>query len=128
MKIAVSILVACLYLIGTTPVFFSLHYCGGHFEYVTINKVEEKESCCGENERPVDGCCDDTQVSFEVDDQVATKAFFFNTTHVDVLPTPITYFHPKKIIAPLHEVFEVSHSPPLVNKLRLHLLHSVFLI
>ncbi len=111
------------------PVYVSFHYCGDHFQYITVNKVEEKKSCCGENESPTNGCCSNKTVSLDVDDQVNSKVLLtLKVPKVDIIT-------PKYIQAPetskvtfIHEVFKVSHSPPLGNKLKLHIRNCVFLI
>ena len=129
MKIIVSIIISFMYLLGTMPVFVSFHYCGDHFQYVTVNKVEEKKSCCGENESPTNGCCSNKTVSFDVDDQVNAKVLLtLKVPKISVAGTNFYHLPERKSTSYLHEVFEISHSPPLCSNLRLHLLNCVFLI
>lgn len=129
MKIIVTVIISFLYLIGTMPVFLSFHYCGKNFQYITVNKVEEKESCCGKNEMPSHGCCSDKTVSFDVDDQAPAKVLSLQhaPTAIDA-SLHASYYIPDNTEHYLHEVFKISHSPPLINGVRLHIANCVFLI
>lgn len=127
MKKAVTILVSLLYLLGILQVSVSFHYCGKHFKYVTINKVEEKKSCC-KGKMKMHGCCTDKEVVYDLDDERTSGKYLIaqklcepdNATPVDII---------QALVFPPHaEVFKVSHSPPLIKPPKLNILYCTYLI
>lgn len=130
MKQAVSILITVLYLLGTMQVSVSFHYCGKHFKYLTVNKKEEKKSCC-KGKMKADGCCTDIEVAYDIDDDQVSSAKHgltlkqFKeqqaTIHSSIIRPLIAY-------QLLDEVFKISHSPPLILYQRLNIIYCTFLI
>lgn len=114
-------------MLGLMQVSIAFHYCGDTMKYVSLHEAEERESCCGKMEQH--GCCSDEQITYKVDDQyfgkvVATQRPAFTDIILPEHSTP-NFF---SVEYPVFEVHQVSHSPPLIHKYRLHLMNNVFLI
>lgn len=129
MKNLAVILIASLYLLGTLQVSVSLHYCGKKYKYFTINKIEERKSCC-KGKMKMHGCCSDKEVLYKIsDDQLSTSKYLVPIkTSIEkfITHTQIIAFNFIKGYTP--EIYTVSHSPPLFKTVNLNILHCSFLI
>ncbi len=126
-KNIIVILLASLYSLGIVNVSVSLHFCGGEFEYVTLFRAKEKKSCCG-NVPPQHGCCNDKLIKYKVDDQQLSKTILLSIADLsDHAATNIINYIPV-ISYPVKDIYRVSHSPPLISSVKLHILNCVYLI
>lgn len=127
LKKIIVILLASLYSLGIVNVSVSLHFCGGEFEYVTLFRAKEKKSCCGDVP-PQHGCCTDKLIKYKVDDQQLCKTILLSTIDFSdhVLESTINFV--QTIVYPVEDIYEVSHSPPLISSVKLHILNCVYLI
>lgn len=75
------------------------------------------------------GCCTDKEVAFDLDDdQVSGSKYIIasKTQETDVIQT--FYQYPKVLTYPVFDVYEVSHSPPLVFNAKRNILYCTYLI
>jgi hypothetical protein len=133
-KIAV-ILVFCFYLVSLFQVSVSFHYCGKRLQSIVLRDFHKDKSCCGKGSScskhngPNKGCCKDVVAKSTVsNDQHVTKHFVLSSFSCDALPVLYSIPAVTRIVFPIFETFYVSHSPPLVSRVRLHILNCVFLI
>lgn len=105
----------------------AFHYCGDTMKYVTLHETEERESCCGKMEDH--GCCSDEEITYKVDDQHSGKVLATQKPVFTDITLPEYYSNDFfGVQYPVFKVYQVSHSPPLIHKYRLHLINNVFLI
>jgi hypothetical protein len=75
MKKCFTILLLTIYLLGTTGVVLSKHFCGSKISHISL--LGNKKSCkCGKVKMPK-SCCKDTSVKLSTDDNQRLSAFDF---------------------------------------------------
>lgn len=129
MKKLLVIIISLLYLTGIAEVSFSFHYCGKKMKYVTLFKAQEKPSCCAKRANDHGhNCCDDKEVKPDIGDQHHAKAKVFLSQAYDAT-IPTVYTHYTSSISDVSkEVMTRANAPPLIHKVRLHVLHCSYLI
>ncbi len=130
MKKLLVIIISLLYLTGIAEVSFSFHYCGKKMKYVTLFEAKEKPSCCAKlaNDHG-HNCCDDKEVKLNIGDQHHAKAkvFIKQLAFDAIIPTVYKQYTAYLTDVP-QEVTTRANAPPLINKVRLHVLHCSYLI
>lgn len=115
-----NIVVALFLLVSTTGITISMHYCGGKYVSTSINK--EAKSCCDDG-----GCCENTNLHFEVKDDYVNGVQIENSkiVELDVL-FPILFVLNFELL-PLEQKAAVAFhdsSPPPKIQTRLSLLQT----
>ncbi|MBC7874102.1 MAG: hypothetical protein H7Y01_08910 [Ferruginibacter sp.] len=130
MKKASVILLLFIYGSATMGATVHLHYCMNEFVGWSLFKdKDEKCGKCGMEEQDKEGCCNDEHKQFKlkVDHQKAGVAQFVNLLNSPVLPVAVCDFNFHSYLN-INERFPTCHAPPGISNLRLHVLHSTFLI
>lgn len=129
LKQFIVILFFLSYLASVAEVSFHSHFCGKKFQYTTLYKAKEKNSCCGEHGKE-SGCCHDEVVKADIDDhKQATKLLY---THKEQLPDGYVSHVPYLIS--LHDFYTLIEKhvyalppPPLIST-KAYINNCVFLI
>ena len=107
-----------------------LHYCMNKFVGWSLFHGKD-DTCgkCGMTEKDKEGCCKDEHQHFKLttDHQKgnASQLVSFNATPGLINPVINFTIHS---CATVSETDPASHAPPAINRKRLHILYSVFLI
>ncbi len=77
MKKILTLLLLMIYLLGTTGVVLSKHFCGSKISHISL--LGNKKPCkCGKVKMPK-SCCKDTSVKLSTDDNQRLSHFNYNT-------------------------------------------------
>ena len=107
-----------------------LHYCMNEFVgWSLLQGKVDKCGKCGMSEKDKEGCCKDEHKHFKLkaDYQKSNISPLITFNGIPVLFLPVVDFdiHCCSTIA---ETYPASHAPPDIERERLHVLYSVFLI
>jgi hypothetical protein len=130
-KKVVAIFFVVIYGFASIGATVHTHYCMG--KYVGTTLLESKDSKCGKCGMKEDakkkGCCKDEHKEFKLktDQQKSNVTNISSVNFAPALLSPITNYNVKAL---QNNKFASSnlHPPPIIQKLRLHILYAVFLI
>lgn len=99
-------------------------------KYVTLFETKEKPSCCAKRaKKHGHNCCNDKEVKLDIGDQHHAKAkLFVKQTFDEVLTIPVYALYAAPFIQPTEAVITKANAPPLIHKVRLHILNCTYLI
>lgn len=107
-----------------------LHYCMNEFVGWSLNQnKDEKCGRCGMEEKDKEGCCKDEQQHFKLktDHQKTAVAALLTNIAAPAITTPVPDFNFQPFFQ-IAERYLHCHAPPDIGKIKLHVLHCVFLI
>lgn len=116
------------YLVITTGVNLTIHFCGGQIKSVGFLQ-EEKKRCCGNKAMPV-GCCQDEAVLVQLKAAhtlIDAIPISFENTVSDSHSYLFQQERPSSIFISTASLSN-NHSPPGVPTQPLYILHRVFII
>jgi hypothetical protein len=128
-KKIVVIFLMLIYGSATMGATVHLHYCMNELVGWSLWH-SDKEECgrCGMKEDKT-GCCKDEHKHFKLKTDhkkaVTTALITFNLTPAIITPIPDLNF---QVLVKDTENYSTCHAPPDISDLKLHILHSVFLI
>lgn len=130
MKKSLAILVLFSYMLCAFGVNFNIHYCGGHFKYITFNGKSEKK-CCKKKVMPP-GCCKDKQVKFKKSGtDLLAKQSVLHFKSIIIGEVPPGYFIQSDnsiILSQTSNSAINNNSPPVGYSPPLYILYEAFLI
>jgi hypothetical protein len=122
------ILFAGFYLLISTGINVSAHWCGKKIRLVSIASSHEKKCPCGTKMRP--GCCKDVHAYFKItDNQKISSQVVLPVNSFAKALTTVAFQKSEKLFAQV-EVFDISnyHAPPFKTKLPVYLRSSILRI
>jgi len=117
----IHIVLSVFFMVATTGITFSMHYCGGKYVSTSINK--ESKSCCEDT----GGCCENKTVHIEVEDDYVSPIQIGNTKVVELYVLfPILFTLNFELSPEENETFKVytDTSPPPTIQTRISLLQT----
>ncbi|OJW81491.1 MAG: hypothetical protein BGO69_08875 [Bacteroidetes bacterium 46-16] len=131
LKKIVSILLITLLAANISGTWISYHYCGKILQYFSFNGHKKKSSCCCGGTQKKKGCCKTQHCKIKIDDNqsMAKQLQFEEQFSLAALVVPnIQIFQNQVRAFDVSYIVPLAHAPPLIQTVRLHVLHQQFLI
>ncbi len=130
MKKTVVLLLMLIYGSATMGATVHLHYCMNEFVgWSLLPGTADTCGKCGMEEKDQGGCCKDEhkQLKLNTDHQKAGVSVFSTMVFAPAITTPVPDLNFQTFLK-ITERYSHCHAPPDFGKIKIHVLHCVFLI
>jgi hypothetical protein len=129
MKKSIIVLLALFYLIITSGLTISMHYCGGKLKEISFFSTGNEEGCCGSKKKSK-GCCNDKSAFIKVKDNHHASHLLKSPAPsskllIDVALPVFQYNFSKRDMS---EIVLNYHAPPVWYDNPIYLKHRVLII
>jgi len=130
-KKTIVILLMLIYGSATMGATVHMHYCMNQLVgWSLYHDKDDKCGRCGMEEKDQDGCCKDEHkhVKLKVDHQKSNGIHWSTYITSPALVSSVVDFEINAALTTLSEIYSTSHAPPDIERKRLQILYSIFLI